>query len=132
MINAWQCPDPTLDCRFGLKADYMTMTKVAGWGPLITCGIVAATLSSALASLVSAPKIFQSFANDELLPWIKWFGKPYGSNGEPRRAYLLAFIIALGSDGIYYSVMPLIFPTPYVSTIFIRLIIDVFSLHTHW
>ena len=95
----------------------MTMTKVAGWGPLITCGIVAATLSSALASLVSAPKIFQSFANDELLPWIKWFGKPYGSNGEPRRAYLLAFIIALGSDGIYYSVMPLIFPTPYVSTI---------------
>lgn len=29
------------------------------WGPLITAGIFAATLSSALASLVSAPKIFQ-------------------------------------------------------------------------
>ena len=37
----------------------MTMTKVAAWGPLITAGIVAATLSSALASLVSAPKVFQ-------------------------------------------------------------------------
>lgn len=29
------------------------------WGPLITAGIFAATLSSALASLVSAPKVFQ-------------------------------------------------------------------------
>ena len=31
----------------------------SAWGPLITAGIVAATLSSALASLVSAPKVFQ-------------------------------------------------------------------------
>lgn len=31
----------------------------SGWGPLITAGIFAATLSSALASLVSAPKLLQ-------------------------------------------------------------------------
>lgn len=35
------------------------MEKGSAWGPLITAGIFAATLSSALASLVSAPKIFQ-------------------------------------------------------------------------
>ena len=34
------------------------------WGLLITAGIFAATLSSALASLVSAPKIFQVVANN--------------------------------------------------------------------
>ena len=32
---------------------------ISGWGPIMTAGIFAATLSSALASLVSAPKVFQ-------------------------------------------------------------------------
>lgn len=35
------------------------MTLVSGFGPLIIAGTFSATLSSALASLVSAPKVFQ-------------------------------------------------------------------------
>lgn len=35
------------------------MSVVSGFGPLISAGIFSATLSSALASLVSAPKVFQ-------------------------------------------------------------------------
>lgn len=35
------------------------MSMVSGFGPVITAGIFSATLSSALASLVSAPKVFQ-------------------------------------------------------------------------
>lgn len=35
------------------------MQLVSVFGPLIVAGIVSATLSSALASLVSAPKVFQ-------------------------------------------------------------------------
>lgn len=35
------------------------MSLVSGFGPIITAGIFSATLSSALASLVSAPKVFQ-------------------------------------------------------------------------
>lgn len=35
------------------------MELTSAWGPLVTAGIFAATLSSALASLVSAPKVFQ-------------------------------------------------------------------------
>jgi hypothetical protein len=35
------------------------MATTSAWAPLITAGVFAATLSSALASLVSAPKIFQ-------------------------------------------------------------------------
>lgn len=36
------------------------MTMVSGFGPLIIAGTFSATLSSALASLVSAPKVFQA------------------------------------------------------------------------
>jgi len=36
-----------------------SMSMVSGFGPLITAGIFGATLSSALACLVSAPKVFQ-------------------------------------------------------------------------
>ena len=32
---------------------------VSAWSPLVTAGIFAATISSALTSLVSAPKVFQ-------------------------------------------------------------------------
>lgn len=35
------------------------MEMISGYGPIVTAGIFAATLSSALASLVSAPKVFQ-------------------------------------------------------------------------
>jgi hypothetical protein len=35
------------------------MELISGVGPIITAGIFSATLSSALASLVSAPKVFQ-------------------------------------------------------------------------
>lgn len=42
------------------------MSLVSGFGPIITAGIFSATLSSALASLVSAPKVFQvSYTNGQ-------------------------------------------------------------------
>ena len=40
-------------------AGCQVMEMVSGFGPLVTAGIFAATLSSALASLVGAPKVFQ-------------------------------------------------------------------------
>ncbi|KAK4814139.1 hypothetical protein QYF61_009058 [Mycteria americana] len=46
-------------CRYGLSNYYQSMSMVSGFGPLITAGIFGATLSSALACLVSAPKVFQ-------------------------------------------------------------------------
>lgn len=50
------------------------MEKVAAWGPIVTGGIFAATLSSALASLVGAPKTFQALCKDDLFPGISYFG----------------------------------------------------------
>ena len=40
--------------------------------------------------------MFQALANDKVIPKIEWFAKPYGKDGEARRAYALTFLIALG------------------------------------
>ncbi|XP_031192838.1 solute carrier family 12 member 3 isoform X2 [Mastomys coucha] len=82
-------------CRYGLVNYYQTMSMVSAFAPLITAGIFGATLSSALACLVSAAKVFQCLCEDQLYPLIGFFGKGYGKNREPVRGYLLAYAIAV-------------------------------------
>ncbi|CAG4955548.1 unnamed protein product [Parnassius apollo] len=81
-------------CPYGLHNSNDVIRLVSGWGPLIYGGCFAATLSSALASLVSAPKVFQALCQDKLYPYLEFFAKGYGSNNEPVRGYVLTFIIA--------------------------------------
>ncbi|XP_042199013.1 solute carrier family 12 member 1-like isoform X1 [Callorhinchus milii] len=85
----------TKTCNFGLMNNFQVMSMVSGFGPLITAGIFSATLSSALASLVSAPKIFQALCKDNLYQGLHFFGKGYGKNDEPIRSYILTFFIAV-------------------------------------
>uniref|UniRef100_A0A3B4E5P3 Solute carrier family 12 member 2 n=1 Tax=Pygocentrus nattereri TaxID=42514 RepID=A0A3B4E5P3_PYGNA len=82
-------------CLYGLHNNFQIMSVVSGFSPLITAGIFSATLSSALASLVSAPKVFQALCKDNIYPGIASFGRGYGKNNEPLRGYLLTFGIAL-------------------------------------
>uniref|UniRef100_A0A669BMA5 Solute carrier family 12 member 2 n=1 Tax=Oreochromis niloticus TaxID=8128 RepID=A0A669BMA5_ORENI len=82
-------------CRYGLHRDFQVMSLVSGFGPIITAGIFSATLSSALASLVSAPKVFQALCKDNIYPGLQMFAKGYGKNNEPLRGYILTFGIAL-------------------------------------
>uniref|UniRef100_A0A6Q2XR06 Solute carrier family 12 member 3 n=1 Tax=Esox lucius TaxID=8010 RepID=A0A6Q2XR06_ESOLU len=82
-------------CPFGLSNQYQTMSMVSGFAPLIAAGIFGATLSSALACLVSAPKVFQCLCKDNLYPLIGFFGKGFGKNDEPIRGYVLTYIIAI-------------------------------------
>eukprot|EP00058_Branchiostoma_floridae_P024265 XP_002609755.1 hypothetical protein BRAFLDRAFT_78583 [Branchiostoma floridae] len=88
------CPEG--ECYYGLINNKQVMEMVSGFGPIVTAGIFAATLSSALASLVSAPKVFQAVCKDKLFPGIHIFAKGVGQSDEPRRGYLLAFVIAVG------------------------------------
>lgn len=83
-------------CAYGLQNDFQVMSLVSGFGPLISAGIFSATLSSALASLVSAPKVFQALCKDNIYPSLQVFAKGYGKNNEPLRGYMLTFVIALG------------------------------------
>ncbi|KAG8598012.1 hypothetical protein GDO81_002463 [Engystomops pustulosus] len=84
------------ECKYGLMNNFQVMSMVSGFAPLITAGIFSATLSSALASLVSAPKVFQALCKDNIYPGLQMFAKGYGKNNEPLRGYLLTFLIALG------------------------------------
>lgn len=83
-------------CAYGSHNFFQVMELVSAFGPVIYAGIFAATLSSALASLVSAPKVFQALCKDRLFPYIGYFAKGFGKNNEPRRGYILAFGIAIG------------------------------------
>ncbi|XP_056889653.1 solute carrier family 12 member 2-like [Takifugu flavidus] len=82
-------------CQYGLMNNFQVMSLVSGFAPLISAGIFSATLSSALASLVSAPKVFQALCKDNIYPGLGVFAKGYGKNNEPLRAYVLTFCIGL-------------------------------------
>jgi amino acid transporter len=68
---------------------FKTMSRVSFTGYLIYAGCFAATLSSAIASLVGAPRVLQALAKDKLYPLIGFFGSGYGANNDPFRGYIL-------------------------------------------
>ncbi|XP_070785986.1 solute carrier family 12 member 1 isoform X2 [Enoplosus armatus] len=82
-------------CNFGLINNNQVMTMVSGFGPLIIAGTFSATLSSALASLVSAPKVLQALCKDNIYKILHIFAKGHGKNNEPIRGYVLTFIISV-------------------------------------
>ncbi|XP_059176302.1 solute carrier family 12 member 3-like isoform X2 [Physella acuta] len=87
-------------CKYGLLHSYQVVEMVSAWGPLILAGIFSATLSSALASLMSAPKVFQALCKDKIFPFLEYFGVGYGANDNPRRAFLLCFAIGFAFNMI--------------------------------
>ncbi|XP_032675841.1 bumetanide-sensitive sodium-(potassium)-chloride cotransporter [Odontomachus brunneus] len=84
----------TAGCQYGSQNSAEVIQLVSGFGPFIYAGCFAATLSSALASLVSAPKVFQALCLDKLYPGITWFSGE--KDKEPIRGYFLTFVIAVG------------------------------------
>jgi len=74
--------------------DYGAMKSVALFGFLITAGVIAATLSSAMASFMGAPRILQSLAADRIFPFLFPFAKGSGPTANPRRGVLLSAGIA--------------------------------------
>lgn len=80
-----------------LIADNMVVREVSQWPLLITAGVFAATLSSALGSMMGAPRILQAFARDGVFSWLGYFGRSSGKNNEPRPAIALTFLIAQAS-----------------------------------
>lgn len=77
-----------------LTADYTAMNRVSRFPGLIDAGVIAATLSSAMASFLGAPRILQSLAADRIFPFLSLFAKGAGPTDNPRRAVLLAAAIA--------------------------------------
>lgn len=78
-----------------LATDYASMKKTAHWPLLIDIGVIAATLSSAMASFLGAPRILQALAADKILPFLSPFAAGSGAADNPRRAVIVSLIIAL-------------------------------------
>jgi amino acid transporter len=78
-----------------LAGDYEAMSGIATVGWLIGAGVLSATLSSALASFLGAPRILQALAADRLFKGLGTFAAVDAATGNPRRAVVLTGIIAL-------------------------------------
>jgi amino acid transporter/Spy/CpxP family protein refolding chaperone len=83
-----------------LNGDYGAMNRVAYLAVLITAGVIAATLSSAMASFLGAPRILQSLAGDRIFPFLNPFAKGVGPSENPRRGVLLSAGIAYATIGL--------------------------------
>ena len=77
-----------------LVTDNLVIADVARWPVLITVGVFAATLSSALGSMMGAPRILQAFARDNVFRFLHVFAPGSGPAGEPRRAVVVTFVIS--------------------------------------
>jgi len=86
----------TRDCQYGTLLNQQTMAIISCTGYLIYGGCFAATISSAIASLVGAPRVLQALAKDKLYPRIEFFSPGWGANNDPVRGYVLVFLISLG------------------------------------
>ncbi|MDF7799461.1 amino acid permease [Pontiellaceae bacterium B1224] len=80
--------------RSELLGDGFVMKDKAWLGALIYAGVISATLSSALGSMMGAPRILQAFARDNIFKKLKWFAHGSGASAEPRRAVILTFLIS--------------------------------------
>ncbi|MEE4255229.1 MAG: amino acid permease [Desulfuromusa sp.] len=101
-----------------LSGDFQAMNRVAIVPFLIVAGVFAATLSSAMASFLGAPRILQSLAADKVFPVLNFFAKGVGPANNPQRAILLATSIAvltvgLGNLNLIASVVAMFFLISY-------------------
>ena len=79
--------------RGELLANTLAIKDIAWSSALITAGIFAATLSSALGSMMGSPRILQAFARDRIWTWLSPLARGSGRDNEPRNAVVLTFLI---------------------------------------
>jgi len=75
-----------------LVSNYFAIVDLSAWAPAVLAGLLAATFSSALASLVGAPRILQALAAHRVTPAASWLTVRDG-RGEPRHALIVTIAI---------------------------------------
>ena len=86
-----------------LHDDQLIMSKIALWGPIIPIGLAAATISSALGSIMVAPRTLQALSNDGVFPVNsinEFLLKGRGENKEPFNATLITILLAFVFIGL--------------------------------
>ncbi|NQX93078.1 MAG: amino acid permease, partial [Flavobacteriales bacterium] len=88
-----------------LAADELYMREIAVWGPIIPIGLACAAVSSALGSIMIAPRTLQALGSDKIIPGnlSNWLGKGRNKDNEPINASLITVVIGfivVGMDDI--------------------------------
>lgn len=78
-----------------LATDMGAARRISSVGWLFDAGVIAATISSGMASFLGAPRILQSLAQDRIVLALTPFAKGAGPSENPRRATVLTLGIAL-------------------------------------
>ncbi|MEM1135920.1 MAG: amino acid permease [Bacteroidota bacterium] len=99
-----------------LRTDKNILLNIAWLPGFVIAGIWGATLSSALGSILGAPRILQATAVDKISP--RFFAIGFGKTNEPRNALLLTFIIAeagilIGELDVIARIVSIFFITTY-------------------
>ena len=102
----------------------MVMKRIAVGGNLlvdsIVLGVWGATLSSAIGSILGAPRVLQALARDNILPKsLRWLGKGSGPTDDPRYGTLFTLgivlvVVAKGSLDAIAPVLSMFFLTTYM------------------
>lgn len=81
-----------------LTSGEMIMSKVAIWGPIIPIGLMCATISSAIGSILVAPRTLQALAKDGIFTGKSlgnWFSTERKRDGEPINSSIITCAIAM-------------------------------------
>jgi solute carrier family 12 sodium/potassium/chloride transporter 2 len=103
-----------------LVEEPLIMQRIALWGPAILLGVWGSTLSSAIGSMLGAPRVLQALARDGVLPkWMRFLGRGSGADDEPRigTAVTLAVVVAaigIGDLNVIAPVLTMFFLTTYL------------------
>ena len=98
----------------------MQKTAVKGLGFTMLLGVWGATLSSAIGSILGAPRVLQALARDGVLPpMFSWLGKGHGANDEPRNGTWISLGIAIaavcvGDLNLIAPILSMFFLTTYL------------------
>ncbi len=77
-----------------LVSSYTIFIDRALWKPIVIAGLLGATFSSALSSMVGAPRILLALGQKNILPLSGYFSK-IGRNGEPRNAIYFSMLVVI-------------------------------------
>jgi len=101
----------------------LVMADIALWGPIIPIGLAAATLSSAIGSILVAPRTLQALAADRIMPGAgvsRFLATGVGAANDPRNATLvtgaIAFVVVLvGNVDVVAGIISMFFMVTYGS-----------------
>jgi len=81
-----------------LAEDQFVMARIALWGPIVPIGLACATISSAIGSILVAPRTLQALAADKITPFKRInssLAAGVGEANEPRIATIVTIFLAL-------------------------------------